>query len=95
MSIKVGCWEEMKMDKIEIKKEIIECLEEIGIFLDLNIDEDINICEYGMDSLGYINFICEIETKFNIEIPHNNLLIQEGVYLKSIVEIINEIIVNK
>lgn len=76
----------------KIREKIIECLETIGIFLDPSDDEDINICEYGMDSMGYIIFICEVETCFNIEIPDEYLNIQNVVSLNKLTNIVSHLL---
>ncbi len=78
------------MDNNETKKEIIQCLEEIGVFLDENEKEDVNICEYGMDSLGYIVFLCEVETRFGIEIPEEFLNYESVVSLEKLVNMVNQ-----
>mgnify|MGYP003303399173 FL=1 len=72
----------------EIRNKIIECLEGIGIFLDLSDNEDVNLCEYGMDSMGYIVFICEVETVFGISIPDEYLNIQNVVSLNGLTDIV-------
>ena len=79
------------MHKAKVKELIIECLEKIGIFLTVLDDEDINICEYGMDSFGYIVFICEVEKVFNVEIPDDFLNIQEVVSLNKLTDIVLEL----
>lgn len=58
-----------------IRKTIIACLEDIGIFLN-DEDGDENICEYGMSSLDYVLLICNIEEVLNLKD------IQEGRYRK-------------
>lgn len=72
----------------EIRNKIIVCLEEIGIFLDVLDNEDVNLCEYGMDSMGYIVFICEVETMFGISIPDKYLNIQNVVSLNGLTDIV-------
>lgn len=76
---------------MEVREKIIQCLESIGIFLDPLEDEDINICEYGMDSMGYIVFICEIEKCFGIEIPDEYLNIQNTVSLNKLTAIVSSL----
>lgn len=75
----------------EIRDQIVKCLETIGIFLEPSDNEDINICEYGMDSMGYIIFICEIESCFEIEIPDEYLNIQNVVSLNKLTSIVSQL----
>lgn len=49
-----------------VKEKVIEVLENIGIVLE-DRDEDVNLDEYGIDSIGYITLMCDLEEKFNIE----------------------------
>lgn len=75
----------------EIRGKIVACLETVGIFLDPSEDEDINICEYGMDSMGYIIFICEVETCLGVEIPDEYLNIQSVVSLNKLTSIVSQL----
>lgn len=83
------------MTKQEIRIRIIECLEAIGIFLDIDDSTDVNICEYGMDSFGYIVFVCEVENVFDVEIPDAYLNIQDIVSLNKMVDVVYELYQNK
>jgi len=60
----------MKIDNIE--KKIIEILEKRGPIIKKNKKiTDYNFIENGhVDSVGFIKFISEIETKFKISIPN-------------------------
>lgn len=60
------------MDRIEIKKGIIEALENIGVFCDCE-DDDIQLQEVILDSIMCITFIIELENIFGIEIPDKYL----------------------
>lgn len=51
----------------EIKKIIIETLEEQGIFIEL--EEDVNLLDYNIDSITFMTIIIELESQLNIEFP--------------------------
>lgn len=53
----------------EIKEKIIDSLSLIGIFVDCNEDEDVNLSEYVEDSITFVQFIVEIEDQLEINIP--------------------------
>ncbi len=76
------------MENNEIRQKIIDCLEVIGIYVDITSDEDINICEYGMSSFEYVVFICEVENAFSIDIPDDYLNIQEVVSINALTEVV-------
>ena len=56
-----------------IRKIILESLEELGIYVD-ETEEDIDINEYGIDSFIYISFIVSLEEKMEISFPDELLL---------------------
>lgn len=51
----------------EIKKIIIETLEDQGIFIEL--EEDVNLLDYNIDSITFMSIIIELESQLNIEFP--------------------------
>ncbi len=51
----------------EIKKIIVKTLEEQGIFIEL--EEDVNLLEYNIDSITFMSIIIELESQLNIEFP--------------------------
>lgn len=73
---------------MDIKKELINLLENVGLFIEYN-NEEIDIREYGMDSLSYITFICDVEEYFGIEFPLEYLGLTETVSLDKIVDLVN------
>lgn len=75
----------------EIKERLYEHLESLGIFLNQVEDDDVNICEYGMDSISYIAFISDIEMLFCIDIPDEYLNIQKVVSINKIALLISSI----
>lgn len=77
-----------------IRKTIIDCLENIGIFLD-DEDGDENICDYGMSSLDYILLICDIEESLSIEMPDDYLNIQKVVSINKLANIALQAFENK
>ena len=55
---------------MEIKKQILSILSEMGNCIDLDSEQDdVNLELYIVDSLQFISFILEIEGFFEIEIP--------------------------
>jgi acyl carrier protein len=70
---------------MEIEKDILQCLANVGIMIENyeNMD-DIFIIDHIDDSIQFISFIIEIETKFNIEIPDEYLGAGEFETLKDV-----------
>lgn len=54
---------------MDICKGIVTCLESLGIMIEPDMDSGENLFEFGLDSLGFITLICDIEQRFNIEVP--------------------------
>lgn len=74
------------------KNDIIECLHNIGIFIDdCNDDEVILLRNYIEDSIMFVSFIVELEEKFDIEIPDEYLLITEMETIDDVCNVINNI----
>lgn len=59
---------------MDIRNKIIECLNRVGILVDSKLT-DININDYGVDSISFISFIVEVEKEFNIQIPDGYLYV--------------------
>lgn len=76
---------------MNIKEQIIELLEKVGIFVELQ-EQDIDLREYGLDSISYITLICDIECCFGVEVPAEYLSINETVSLNTITKLISELI---
>ena len=76
---------------MDIEAKIIDILENVGIFIEQS-ESDVDIREYGMGSLEYITFICDLESEFNIEFPEEYLSIKQNVSLKNIVSIIEDLV---
>lgn len=75
------------MDNQLIQNGIIECMKNIGIF----VDEagDFKIQEYIDDSITFLTFIIELEQKFGIEIPDSYLTMNELNTLSDVRDLIN------
>lgn len=53
-----------------IKKYIFDILEESGIYFDSGeVEEDVDLREYLVDSLQYIYLIVELEERLGVELP--------------------------
>lgn len=54
--------------------KVLDAIEDMGLFIKREDEEDINLQEYIIDSLQFISFIIELEKAFNIEFPDELLL---------------------
>lgn len=75
---------------METKERLVQCLEETGIFIDLQ-ESDIDLRDYIIDSMQFITSIIAIESEFQIEIPSELLLYDNLISMNSFCEIIDEI----
>ena len=82
------------MDDFKIKEEIVQALNNVGLFFTIEELEVENIGELIPDSLTYISFIVELEQAFGIDIPDEYLLPERLSSLNGIVEIINKLTQN-
>lgn len=60
----------------DIRIKAISALEKVGAYIqgiDADIEDDINLHNYILDSLQYITFIVELEQTLDIEIPDDML----------------------
>ncbi len=57
------------MNILDIKLELIKLLKENGLILEYKEDTDINLQDYIVDSIQFINVIVNIEDTFHIEWP--------------------------
>jgi len=53
----------------------MECLESSGVLVDLDENDDIDLMEYGFDSMSFISFIVEVEDALKINLPDDFLLV--------------------
>ena len=59
----------------QIKKCIFEILDENGIYIDFDeMEKDLDLRDYLLDSLQYIYFVVELENKLGIELPDEILI---------------------
>lgn len=65
-----------------MEKEIIELLKEINPLED--IEEDTNLLENILDSVGLMLLISEIEEKYQMEIPLGNVSLEDFKTVKQI-----------
>ena len=71
-----------------IKMSIIEILSKKT---DVLVNESSTIKELGMDSLEFVEFVIDLETKFDVEIPPDYLSMEEMGTVRHIEEIIERI----
>jgi len=62
----------MNTNKSDIEKYIFELLKE-EYNIDVALDSETNIQDAGMDSLDIVSFLFNIEKKYNIRIPNEEL----------------------
>ena len=77
----------------DVKTEVIQLIARLfkGKDFDLDILEYINlIADIGMDSITFIWIVIAIETKFNITIPDEKLLMDNFERIEDIVTIIEQ-----
>lgn len=82
------------MTEIDVRNVVIECLEDIGILIDLSSDDDVNLTEYSVDSISFISFIVALEEKLGIIIPDDLLLIDILQSMNGFINLIEELILN-
>lgn len=76
------------------QEKIIKILEDMGILVIKNQEEDINLQDYITDSLQFITFIIELEKAFDIEMPDELLLYENIRSLDGLTSLIEEILNN-
>lgn len=77
-----------------MRKLIIECLEEVGISLDKELvctGQDLNLQEYIIDSIVYINFIVALEEKLGYEVPDEVLLYDKLLSMNAFLKMLEEV----
>lgn len=86
------------MEKSEIKTKILEILNHL--FQNSGVDTEVIeyvdfIDDLGMDSIGFISLIVELETEFNIQIPDEWLLVDKFREYSSVFSAVEELILQK
>jgi acyl carrier protein len=74
----------MSTNKSDIEKYIFELLKE-EYNIDAVLDSETNIQDAGMDSLDIVSFLFNIEKKYNVKIPDEELEKREMLIIKNIV----------
>ncbi len=74
-----------------IREKIYLILRDLGFAIDENVD-DVNLLEYGMDSISFVSFIVETENVFNIEIPDEILSVERLASLNGLITYIASVV---
>lgn len=74
---------------MEIKKEIIDAFNNVGISVDVSTNE--NLSDVIGDSLMFVSLIVEVEDRLGIEIPSEYLNIDNFSTIESFVSVIEKI----
>jgi len=80
----------MYMDKEEIKRRLIDCLEDCGIYIEQD-EVDTDLREYITDSMAFISTVIAVENVFQIEIPPELLLYDNFTSINAFCSIIEEL----
>ena len=83
------------MNTEEIKKNVMIALENVGIFIDINVEENIELVNFIQDSIQFISMIVQFEELFGIEIPDELLIIEEFDSLEKVCTVLEELINQK
>ena len=75
------------MDRLKITKEVIGLAYDVA---EVEVLEDDNLKEYGMDSIALVSLIVEIEIKYNIMISDDDLNPNNLISVKNIVDIMEK-----
>lgn len=75
----------------EVRNKLITILNNIGIIVDEE-EEDINLIDYGINSISFISFIIAVEKEFKISLPDEILIIESVSSLNGFSNYINEFI---
>lgn len=86
----------MSMERREIKDKVITALESIGacVFEDER-DKDLNLADYILDSLLFVEFFVELESQFGIELPDNYLSMDKFKSINAFCISMEELLANK
>lgn len=75
---------------MDVRKKISKILYDMGFSIDS--ENDVNLLEYGMDSLQFIEFIISVEGEFGIIIPDEALLMENISSLNGFITYVESII---
>lgn len=73
----------------EIEQKLINLLENHGIVLNFADDREKNIFDYGLDSLGFVSLMVEIEEEFNIAVDDSYLNRVDFISMHELVELVS------
>lgn len=73
----------------EIEQKLINLLENHGIVLNFADDREKNIFDYGLDSLGFVSLMVEMEEEFNIDIDDSYLNRVDFISIHELVELVS------
>lgn len=76
---------------MNIRNRIIECLDRVGILVEAE-EDDVNVNDYGVDSISFISFIVEVEKEFNVEIPDGYLYVDVLQSLNGFVHLVEQLV---
>lgn len=75
---------------MDVRKKLSEILYDMGFSIDS--ENDVNLLEYGMDSLQFIEFIISVEEELGIIIPDEALLMENISSLNGFITYVESII---
>ena len=78
------------MKRKEIEQKLVNCLENVSIYIDV---DDIDLENYIESSIQFISLVIEIEKEFSIEIPDEMLDINTFKTIDMICDLLNEILI--
>ena len=75
------------MDRLKITKEIIDLAYDVA---EVQVSEDDNLKDYGIDSIALVSLIVEIEMKYNIIFSDDDLNPNNLTTVKNIVDMMGK-----
>lgn len=75
------------MDRLKITKEVIGLAYDVA---EVEVLEDDNLKEYGMDSIALVSLIVEIEMKYNITFSDDDLNPDNLITINNIVDMMEK-----
>lgn len=80
---------------MNIKQKVKNIMEEIGLDVSDIGNDDVDLSEYIVDSLMFINFVVEIENTFNVDLPDEYLDVDVLKSFNALCTLIEELIKEK
>lgn len=65
-------------------------MEHHGVLLENGTDLDVNILDYGLDSLGYIMLLVDIEKTFDVELNNSSLMNPQRITMNDLIRFVQE-----